>query len=102
HAGAALLPGLGADLARTLAPRSPAATDQVGRALAGQMARERTAQQHARVCQGVGLQGRRSDGAAGQPARADLVAGALLDRTRRVSPEIGLTLRCVWTRGDLS
>ena len=54
HAGAALLPRLGADLARAVAPGGGAAAGQDGPALAGQVARRRPAVEHAGVQGGVG------------------------------------------------
>ena len=56
--------GWAQSLARGAAAGGRAAAGEHGPALAGQMARERAAEHDAGVCQGVRVQGRRSDGAA--------------------------------------
>ncbi len=74
HARAALLPRLGAGVARGDAARNAAHVGPHERARAGQVARQWSVLQHAGVQGGVGLQGRRPDGPPRQPARAHLVA----------------------------
>ena len=71
--GAAVLPRLGAGVAYAAERRGRQGSGEHRPARAGQMARQRPAQQHAGVQGRVGVQGRRSDGAAGFLARANLV-----------------------------